>query len=286
MNIGPASASHSESIPQSVCAPLTQCSLWTLSAVLFLSSQITAFQTGSWLRQGSRRRSWRPAGLQRAVLGNAFLHRVSAAECKKTKPGKFLGPHERADSDNLEVLTLFLAGISFKCQSIHLEQVTQTFRDLLWRMSSRTVSLCKALGKVQRPLASHSEAGGEEVRHPGLRRLGHAALIKCTSNLRLMRCLLNTQVMFMLSGKNPMTRFPVHLGIIPWVHILRADFRELSPKAAQKTGQLSVLRLEENKKTSTKCHQTRRRYLLPLSVFRPMFTFEKTASTESINCTG
>lgn len=82
------------------------------------------------------------------------------------------------NSDNLEVPTFLRVGISSKCQIIHLEQVTQTFRDLLGECQSRTMKLYKALNKVQYPLASHSAARGEEVRHPGLRRLGLAALIK------------------------------------------------------------------------------------------------------------
>lgn len=53
VNTGTAGASHSQSIPRSVCVPLTRRSLWTLSAALFLSSQITAFQSGSSPRHGS-----------------------------------------------------------------------------------------------------------------------------------------------------------------------------------------------------------------------------------------
>lgn len=57
VNTGTAGASHSQSIQRSVCVPLTRHGLWTL----FLSSQITAFQTGSSPRHGSAGR-WRHPG--------------------------------------------------------------------------------------------------------------------------------------------------------------------------------------------------------------------------------
>lgn len=179
MNTGTAGASHSESIPQSVCAPLTQCSLWTLSAVLFLSSQITAFQMGSSLWHGSCRLDWDAGEVRETVW--EMQRPWPRVRCRMQRSST----QARTNSDNLEVPTFLLVGISFKCQIIHLEQVTQTFGDLLGECQTRTMNLYKALGKVQCPLASHSAAWGEEVRHPGLRRLGHAALIKCTCNLRL-----------------------------------------------------------------------------------------------------
>lgn len=53
----------------------------------------------------------------------------SAAECKEEEVLR--NTHARQNSDHLEVPTSLLTGISFKCQIIHLEQVTETFRDLL-----------------------------------------------------------------------------------------------------------------------------------------------------------
>lgn len=132
----------------------------------------------------SRRLHWMSKRFKKQFGECKELDHVSAAECRGAK---FCSTRAHMNSDNLEVPTFLHVGISSKCQIIHLEQVTQTFRDLLGECQSRTMKLYKALDKVQYPLASHSAAWGEEVRHPGLRRLGLAALIKRrpTCNLRL-----------------------------------------------------------------------------------------------------
>lgn len=82
VNIRAAGASHSESIPQSVCVALTQCSLWTLSTVLFLSSQITAFQMGSPLWYGEQASTRGQRGPKKQFGKCTGLEHVSAAECK------------------------------------------------------------------------------------------------------------------------------------------------------------------------------------------------------------
>lgn len=82
VNIRAAGASHSESIPQSVCVALTQCSLWTLSTVLFLSSQITAFQMGSPLWYGEQASTRGQRGPKKQFGKRTGLEHVSAAECK------------------------------------------------------------------------------------------------------------------------------------------------------------------------------------------------------------
>lgn len=78
--------------------------------------------------------------------------------CQLQNAEKFHSTQARTNLDNLEVPTFLLVGISFKCQIIHLEQVAQTFRDLLGECQTRTMNRYKALGKVQCPLASHSAA--------------------------------------------------------------------------------------------------------------------------------
>lgn len=75
-----------------------------------------------------------------------------------------------------------LVGISLKCQIVHLEQVTQTFGDLLGECQNTTANLWIKCN-VHRLLMAWPEGG--EVRHPGLRQLGHAVLTECTWNLRL-----------------------------------------------------------------------------------------------------
>lgn len=76
--VGGAAASHSESTPQSVCAPLTQCRLWTPSAVLFLSSSPPPQKKphNIFSSTGGERISKSVRGL------SDVRERVSAAECE------------------------------------------------------------------------------------------------------------------------------------------------------------------------------------------------------------
>lgn len=120
---------HSKSIPRSVCAQLTQCTLWTLLAVLFLSSQITAFQIGCLLWHGETAH-WEAREIPQNWLGN--VQNLTVCPLQNAKKISPTSSTTHTSSDNQKVPNFLLAGISFKCQIIHLEQVTQTFRDLLW----------------------------------------------------------------------------------------------------------------------------------------------------------
>lgn len=64
-------------------------------------------------------------------MGNVQSSAVCLLQNAKKKPYKFHNTHALTSLNTLEVPTFLLAGISFKCQIIHLERVTQTFRDLL-----------------------------------------------------------------------------------------------------------------------------------------------------------
>ncbi len=259
VNIEAASASHSESIPQSVCVPLTQCSLWTLSAVLFLSSQITAFQMGSSLWHGELAEQGGQRGLKYCFGKCTELDRVSAAECKEEalQVSQHTCTHKLGQP---RCAHSHFAGISFKCQIIHLKQVTQTFRDLLRECQTQLWMCTKLSDKVQRPLAPHSEAWEEEVRHPGFRQLSHAALIECTCNLRL--CFVSE-----------ITRSCLFCVSISWPGFLcnleycvQNDFLSHPPKHHKNR--------TPGESTFAKCHQTRLWYLLPLSGVCLTLTFK------------
>lgn len=118
VNAETAGASHSQSIQRSVCVPLTRRGLWTLSAALFLSSQITAFQTGSSPRHGSAGRRRHPGScsgnVKNLVRGEVALRPGSAHF--------FFLP---------QLLLAFLPNVkSFTWNELH-----KTFGENSWRMS-------------------------------------------------------------------------------------------------------------------------------------------------------
>lgn len=159
VNTGVASASHSESIPQSVCAPLTQCSLWTLSAVLFLSSQITAFQMGSspWHAEPAQREA---REVEKKMVRKFYRTRPCVCSRMQKKLHKFHNTCAHTCLGNLRSAQFPFYWHFFQMPN-HSPGTSYTdLQGSSLRMSNQTVNLYKALDKVQCPLSSHSEAWG------------------------------------------------------------------------------------------------------------------------------
>lgn len=125
----------------------------------------------------SHRLNWRPARFKK-------LHReVSRLTVRPLRNAKKLcSTCASTNSDNLEVPTL-PSRWHFSQMSNRSPGTSNTdLQGSSWRMSKHHR---ESADKVQRPPASHGVARGGEVRHPGLRQLGHAVLTECTWNLRL-----------------------------------------------------------------------------------------------------
>lgn len=212
-------ASHRESIAQSVCAPLTQCSLWTLSAVLFLSSQITAFQMGSSLWHSELAQRGDQSG-SREKKNKIWLGEfVPPAECRPSLLTRSHNTYATLSSlDNLRSAQFPSCWHFFQnVKSFTWNELHRPSGIFFWECQTKPWVYTKLWIKynVRWLLIVRPEGGrrGDEDRQPGLRRLSHAALIKCTCNLRLCFVSLNNLVMFIL-WKYFMTLFPVQLGII------------------------------------------------------------------------
>lgn len=204
--VGVVGASHSESIPQSVCVPLTQCSLWTLSAVLFLPSQITAFQADSSLWQSKQAREVQNTGQE--------IYRTRPLQNVKKESCEVHNTYAHTTSNSLRSAHFTFCWHFFQ-MSNHSPGTSYTdLQGSSLRMSNQTVNLYKALDRVQCPLASHGEAWGEEVTDAGLRWLP-----RCT-RVHFLFCLLNNPAVF-ISWKFLMTLFPVQPGLILYVYILQ-----------------------------------------------------------------
>lgn len=115
VKVGRTAAAHCRSIRFSVCVELTRPSLWTLSAaLLFLSSRITASRT------------FDTAPAARDTRENCSGGVTKKKEVRNAEKHPTLLPFLPPPPFSLHPSPL--AGISFKCQTVHLEQLTQTLR--------------------------------------------------------------------------------------------------------------------------------------------------------------